>query len=174
MKKILFILMLMAFVANGATAQNKSTDQDQITSMKRLNREYGYRFEAIGKDRSLSGYEKGQRKRALAIQKRQDIDKILNGGSVSANSIGRISDSDSYDYKSNRKYYGRNEISDKYDDMIDDLEDKYDDMIDDIEDNDRLSKYEKKTRIKALKNEFKAKKELLKAEKEKAKREYDY
>ena len=50
---------------------------EQKMKIKRLNQEMGLQFAAIGKDPSLRGYEKGQKKRALAMKKREAIYKIL-------------------------------------------------------------------------------------------------
>ncbi len=176
MKKILVTLLFGLFITT-ASAQTKYDNDDiyqgieraenfldltqnQVSKIKKLNREYAQKFRAIGKDRSISGYEKGQRKRALAEQKRKDIDKILNKTQIN---------------KWNSKY-GRDDfkdiVSDKYDDMLDRLEDKYDDMIEKVEDNDRLSKSEKKARIKELKAQYKAEKEKLKEKERRAKNNY--
>lgn len=176
MKKILTTLLFGLFIFT-ATAQDDNNyndiyrgiekaenvldlSQDQISKIKKLNREYAEKFKAIGKDRSLSGYEKGQKKRALAFQKRKDIDKILNKSQI--NQWKSKYDRDDFD----------DIISDKYDDMLDRLEDKYDDMIDRIEDNDRLSKSEKKARIKELKRQYKNEKEKLKEKERQAKSRY--
>lgn len=176
MKKILATLLFGIFITSTSAQTKYDKDdiyqgieraenfldltQSQVSKIKKLNRDYAEKFRAIGKDRSISGYEKGQRKRALAGQKKKDIDKILNKTQIN---------------KWNSKY-GREDfndiISDKYDDMLDRLEDKYDDMIEKIEDNDRLSKSEKKARIKELKAKYKAEKEKLKEKERKAKNRY--
>lgn len=176
MKKILAILFLGLFITT-TSSQNNYSDKDiyqgiekaenfldlsqsQIAKIKKLNKEYSEKFRAIGKNRTISGYEKGQRKRALAEQKRKDIDKILNKSQI--NKWNSKYDKDDF----------RDIISDKYDDILDRLEDKYDDMIEKVEDNDRLSKSEKKARIKELKAQYKAEKEKLKEKERKAKNRY--
>lgn len=170
MKKILITLIFGMFALT-ISAQNNYSNEDiyqgiekaenfldlsqkQVSKIKKLSREYSVKFREIGKDRSISGYEKGQRKRALAIQKRKDIDKILNKSQI-----------EKWNSKYDRDDF-KDIISDKYDDMLDRLEDRYDDLIDEVEDNDYLSKSEKKAKINELKRQYKAEKEKLK-EKEK-------
>lgn len=135
---------------------------DQISKIKRINREYADKFRAIGKDRSLIGYAKGQRKKALALEKQQQIDKILNQNQINIW----------------KEKYGNSDlkdtIEDKYEDKLNKLEDKYDKLIDDIEDNDRLSKEQKKAQTKELKRKYKAEKEKLKQEREKSESYYGY
>lgn len=176
MKKILLTLLFGTFVFT-LSAQRGGQDlydgienakdvlsltKDQVSKIKKINREYAEKFRAIGKDRSIIGYEKGQRKRALALEKRKQIDKILNKSQIN---------------KWKEKYGNRDlddAIEDRYEDMIDRLEDKYEDMIEDIEDNDYMSKSEKKAKIKELKRKYKDEKERLEKEEEKAKNKYGY
>lgn len=138
-----------------------SLSVEQKMKIKRLNQEMGQQFAAIGKDRSLSGYEKGQKKRALAMKKREAIYKILttdqkelwDGNSEEAASLSYLYD-----------------ISDKYDNMLDNLEDQYEADKDLIENDYTLSKEERKAKEKALKRVYKTQKEKLKREKNTAKR----
>lgn len=176
MKKILATLVFGIFISS-ASAQTQYDNKDiyqgieradnfldltqsQASKIKKLSREYADKFRAIGKDRSISGYEKGQRKRALAEQKRKEIDKILNKNQI--NKWNSKYDRDDF----------KDIVSDKYDDMLDRLEDRYDDMIERVEDNDHLSKSEKKVRIKELKSQYKAEKEKLKQKEKNAKKRY--
>lgn len=131
---------------------------DQIAKIKQLNREVGPKFRAIGQS-NLSGYEKGQKKRALALEHKAAIRKILTEGQI----------------KTWESHYGsmdsgeglRGIIRDDYDTRIERLEEKYEKEKDAIE-NSSLSKDAKKSKVKALKNEYKAEKNRLKNERETA------
>lgn len=186
MKKI-FLLLFVALATTFATetyAANSITTSkqikkgelspDQVARLKTLKREIGPKFQAIGRDRSLSGYEKGQRKRALAEQYRSEIRKIVGEGY-------------NYDY-SNDPYWGSDssrpfdyreykedrieDVVDKIERRIDRLENKYEKDIKAIEKNDYMSKAEKKTQKNALKESFKIEKERLKKERDAAKHGY--
>ena len=80
MRKAILVFVASAFVsftyaqdANFDVYKRIESDKvlnlsaDQIAKIKKLNREVGAKFRAIGKS-NLPGYEKGQRKRALAIE----------------------------------------------------------------------------------------------------------
>ncbi|WP_029903642.1 hypothetical protein [Prevotella sp. 10(H)] len=175
MKKIL-LLLLVAILAVSLNAQTNDHENyykgiesnqelrlssEQIAKIKKLKREIGPQFAAINKDRNLSGYEKGERKRALAQKHRAEIRSILSENQITildkkygVNSDGSLKDV----------------ISDKYDSRLDALERKYEADIDALEGNNSLSKSEIKARKKALKDAYKAEKDKLKAEKESAKR----
>ncbi len=175
MKKML-LLFLVAVCSFGAKAQDVDYERyyqgvdtykdlnlssDQISKIKKLQREVGPKFAAIGRDRSISGYEKGQRKRELAMKHRVQIRAILSDGQMSTleKKYGPIYEGDRI----------KDAISDNYDDRLDALEDKYDAQKDAIKDDPRLDKYEKKARVNALKQKYKAEKAKLKAEKSAAK-----
>ena len=132
--------------------------QEQKMKIKNINQNIGARFREIGQDTSLSGYEKGQKKRELAIQHKKEIYEILTPSQIS-------------DWE--KKHGGnRNSIKDNYTDRIDDqidaLEDSYDDQKKAIEENESLSKEEKKALKKELESKFKAEKEKLKLKKDQA------
>lgn len=164
MKKLLLIIALASVSTLYASAQKASHNEgyqkiqneiglstDQVSKIKQINREYGRKFEAIGKDRSIPGYEKGQRKRALARQKQEEIRKILGSNQI-----------EKWESKYHGNYDNRDILKDDIDEKIDRLEDRYEAQIDAIDDNPHLSKSEKKYQIKKLKDEFKAEKAKLK------------
>jgi len=178
MKKILLLLITSVFTLS-VYSQDTDTDSyyngletygdlrltsDQVAKIKKLKREVGPKFQAIGKDRSLSGYEKGQRKRELAQKHRQEIESILTGS--------QISEWESKHGKYNSWNDAKDRISDNYDDRLDMLEKQYEREKDRIEDNYTLSKKEQKAQKEALKDRYKADKNRLKKEKDRAKRGY--
>ena len=127
---------------------------EQVAKIKKLKKEIGPQFAAIGKDRSLSGYEKGQKKRALALKHRDEIKSILTKAQI-----------DKWEQKyGNSK--GKNIISETYDISLDNLEDRFEADKKAIEKNNMLSKDEKKARVKELKAIYKAEKKRLKAQEE--------
>ncbi|MFV0537493.1 MAG: hypothetical protein ACK5M3_08975 [Dysgonomonas sp.] len=134
---------------------------EQIAQIKKLKKEIGPQFQAIGKDRSISEYEKGERKRILALKHRQDIESVLTKEQISK------WESKHGEYTSLSDI--RNNISDSYEDKLDKLEDQYKKEIDTIEKNSSISSNEKKARKEALKSKYKSEKELLKKEKKDAK-----
>jgi len=178
MKRILLLLIISVF-ALGAYSQQPDVESyyrgiesykdlhlssDQIARIKKLKREKGPRFAAIGRDRSLSGYEKGQRKRELAMKYRQEIRSILteNQSDMWENRYGKWSS----------EYSMKDVVSDDFDDALDALERKYDAEEDAIENNYHLSKDQRKAQKKALKASYKAEKEALKARKKAAKNNF--
>ena len=132
---------------------------DQIAKIKKLNREVGAKFRAIGKS-NLPGYEKGQRKRALAIEHKAAIRKILMENQVKT----WESHYESIDYNDGMK----KAISDRYDNRLEQLEKKFEREKEAIEDSDS-PKDVKKEKIKVLKNRYKAEKERLKQKRNAAK-----
>lgn len=134
---------------------------DQIARIKKLKREKGPRFAAIGRDRSLSGYEKGQRKRALAMKYRAEMQSILTENQVNIweKRHGHLSP----------EYSMKDAISDDFDSRLDAMEARVEREIDAIENDWRLSKEERKARKKALKARYKADRETMKARKKAAK-----
>jgi len=132
---------------------------DQIAKIKKLNRETGLKFKAIGQS-NLPGYEKGQRKRALALERKNAIRKILNEGQIERweNHYGNMDQREDL----------RDVIGDNYDSRLDQLEYKYEKEKDSIEDS-SLPKYEKKAKLKDLKRNYKNEKNRLKNERSQAK-----
>lgn len=133
----------------------------QIARIKKLNREVGPKFQAIGRS-NLSGYEKGQRKRALAFEHRQAIRDILTENQ--ADMWERRYDDRRYE---GRRWHGdlRDDIKDDYEIRLKRLERKYEADKDRIEDS-LLPKYERKARLKSLKRKYKAQKEQIKDERD--------
>lgn len=127
---------------------------DQVAKIRQLKREVGPKFAAIGKDRTLSGYEKGQKKRELALQHKAEIRKILTQDQINTWEAkhGKMSEGEGI----------KNIISDSYDAKLDALEDRYDADKKAIEKNRSLSKKERKEQLKSLKGTYKTEKESLK------------
>lgn len=178
MKKTL-LLLLIGILSVSAYSQNGDIDNyykgiesyqdlhlssEQIAKIKKLKREKGPQFTAIGRDRSLSGYEKGQKKRELAYKYRTEMQAILNADQVKTweNRYGKLSPDHSM----------KDTISDDFEAKLDALERKYDADKDAIENNRNLSKEEKKAQFKTLKNAYKTEKENLKARKNAAKNNF--
>lgn len=175
MKKILLLLFIHVFTlsvysqASDIESYYKGVESyrdlqltsEQIAKIKKLKKEVGPKFEAIGRDRSLSGYQKGQRKRELALKHKQEIENVLTQKQISVweSKHGKYTSLDDI----------KDKISDSYDSKLDRLEKQYKKDKDLIEDNDRLSKSEKKSRKEALKEKYKADKDRLKKEKNQAK-----
>jgi len=138
-----------------------SLSASQEAQIKKLNSEIGPKFKAIGQDRSLSGYEKGQKKKALALKHKDEIRKILNEEQIKTweNIHGSMSKSDGL----------KNIMTDNYDSKLDQLEKRYEKEKQVIEDNNSLSKENKKTKLKALKETYKEEKEKIKEEKDRVK-----
>ena len=171
MKKTLLLLLVSIFTfsvyaqdsneslyyQNIESSKDLGLTADQVARIKKLKKEVGPKFAAIGKDRTLSGYEKGQKKRALAEKHRAEIRAILteNQAQTWEQKYGTSSVKDI--------------ISDSYDAKLDRLEDRYDAEKKAIERNDALSKDERKARIKVLKETYKAEKKALKSQKQAAK-----
>lgn len=111
-----------------------------------LKRQASKDFERIGRDRNLSGYEKGRRKREVSIKLQRDIDKILN-------------DSQRYKWSNSHKddYY-----KDRIDDRLDRLEDEYERDIKRIEHRYSYDKELMKRKKEIRKAEYKRAKERLK------------
>ena len=175
MKKTLLIL-LFSIISVGVFSQKTSEElyfsgiesgkeisltEAQKAKIKKLNQEIGPQFRTIGQDRSLSGYEKGQKKRALALKHKEEIRKILTEDQIKVweQKHGSMSSSDGL----------KNIMTDDYDSKLDRLEDKYDREKDAIEDNDSLSKEEKKAKLKALKETYKSEKNKIKDQKDRVK-----
>lgn len=164
MKKAILVLITSAFVFS-ACAQNAdfgssngtesdkvmNLSADQIAKIKKLNREAGLEFKAIGQS-NLSGYEKGQRKRALAAEKRDAVRKILTQSQIDIMNerFGMTEDDNPRDV-----------LKDEYEVCIKQAERKYEKEKADIE-NSSLSKEAKKSKIKELKNNYKSEKNKLK------------
>jgi len=139
------------------TARELKLTNKQVAEIKKMKREASSKFAAIGKDRTLTGYEKGQKKRDLAIQLRENIKSVLTTEQIKLweDKYGKIKDGNGI----------KNTATDSIDDQLDRLEAKYEDDIKLIENNFSLSKEEKKTQKKILKENYKKNKLLLKEKK---------
>lgn len=167
MKKTLLLLLSFVFIAI-ANAQEPSLEnyykgiesyQDlqlsskQIEKIKKLKKERSKLFSAIGKDRLLTGKEKGQKKREAAIRYKKEIASIF-----SKEQLKKFDKK----YKKHEKDDYEDIIVDKIEAQIDALEDKYEAEKERIEDNKSLSKEERKSLEKTLKKAFKTEKDRLK------------
>lgn len=180
MKKIIITFCLCSFMLTSYGQKTQSDDYykgieyyenlklttEQKSSIKKVNQEMASQFAAIGKDRTLSGYEKGQKKRALSIKKQEAIQKILTENQKKIWEDGVKANSDK---ASSGDTTLRKSISDKYDSSLDKLNDKYEADKDKIENNQNLTKEEKKAQTKALKEAYKIQKEKMKKEKKEVK-----
>ena len=103
-------------------------------------------YQRIRRDRSLSGYEKGRKKREVSYNLQRDIDKILN-------------DSQRYKWSNTHKedYY-----KDRIDNRLDHLEDEYERDIKRIENKYSYDKKLMKRKKEIRKQEYKREKERLK------------
>lgn len=175
MKKILLLLFILAsssatyaqtgdeslYYNNIEVYKDLQLSSGQAAQIKELKREVKKQFQAIGRDRTISGYEKGQRKRALALKHKSDIEKILTKNQINTfeYKYGKMSKNDGL----------KDIIGDTYEHKLETLEKRYEAEKEAIEDNDNLSKSEKKVRLESLKDTYKSQKESLKREKKSAK-----
>lgn len=147
---------------------------DQRNRIISIKKNAGYRFAAIGKDRSLSGREKGERKRALSMQIRREINDILNENQR-RDWDSRTSGPSSSSYSSSSGYTNNASLTDienriraiEY--QIKKEEREYDRRADEIDDNYLLPKEERKAQKRKLKNDWKYRKQELKDEKQRLK-----
>ena len=166
MKKVILALVTSAFVlfvyaqdVNFDSFKRIESDKvlnlsaDQIAKIKKLNKEVGPKFRAIGRS-NLPGYEKGQKKRALALEHKAAIRSILSENQIKA-------------WETNNGEGLRGIMKDDYDNRLDRLEAKFEKDKEAIE-NSSLSKDVRKDRVKALKNQYKQEKERLKNERDAA------
>ena len=171
MKKVILALVASAFVSftyaqdvNFDSFKRIESDKvlnlsaDQIAKIKKLNKEVGPKFRAIGRS-NLTGYEKGQKKRALALEHKAAIRAILSENQIKAWETH---------YGSMNNGEGLHGIKkDDYDNRLDQLEAKFEKDKEAIE-NSSLSKDVKKDKVRSLKNQYKQEKEHLKNERDAA------
>ncbi|HAD78148.1 MAG TPA: hypothetical protein DCF99_00145 [Flavobacteriaceae bacterium] len=120
-----------------------SSQKNKIIALKK---QASKDFERIGRDRNLSGYEKGRRKREISNNLQRDIDKILN-------------DNQRYKWSnSHRDDYYKNRI----DNRLERLEDEYERDIKRIERNYFHDKNLMKRKKEIRKAEYKRAKERMK------------
>lgn len=173
MKKIILTTTYFLLVSFTACGQNKSKDNESFNSskienfeelnlsdyqkqqIKKINQEIGPKFEQIGRDNSLSGYEKGNKKRELAKEHKTQIFNVLTSTQKKI-WIDK--------YGNNRKSIKDN-ITDHIDDQLNILEKKYKADKEEIEKDNSLTKEEKKQKKNQLEDKFKNDKEQLKFEK---------
>ena len=123
------------------------TQKSKIITLKR---NAGNDFETIGRNRNLSGYEKGVKKREVATKLQNDVSNVLNV-------TQRNQWADFY-----KKTDAQKRAIDK---QIDQLEDNYDADIKKIERTYASDKTEMKRKKEARKAQYKKEKDLLKKSK---------
>ena len=149
-------------IENNKSMGITASQRKQIIEIKKG---IGRRYAAIGRDRSLMGYEKGQKKRELSIQIRKEIYDVLNSDQRT-NWDKNIKNSSESFTDFNKRYNKIERDIDAIEDHIDDLEDEYDRKIKAVERDGSLSKAERKYKKQSLKDQFKAEKRKLKGEKQ--------
>ena len=130
----------------------------QEEKINAINKSTTSKFEAIGRNSSLSGYQKGQKKRELALQHKKEIFNVLTA-EQQKNWLQKYGD---------ERASIKDNVSDNADEALEKLENRYDADKKSIEDDHSLSKSEKKIRLEKLKVNYKNEKEKLKEAKEKA------
>lgn len=143
---------------------------DQRSRIAEIKRNAGYRFAEIGRDRTISGREKGERKRALSLQIRKEISDILDENQKQSwdNHVSNRTTSNSPSTSRSTLTDIENHIR-AIERQIDKEEREYDRRADEIDDNYMLSKDERKAQKRRLKNEWKDRKQQLKDEKQRLK-----
>ena len=131
---------------------------EQVAKIKKLNQEISPKYAQIGKDRSLSGYEKGQKKRELALKHKAELQKILTTDQINIleKEYGSLSSEQGI----------KDKINDSYDNKLKALEQRYKTEKNKIENDTKLSKQEKKDKIQSLKDVYKTDKQKLKKQKD--------
>ena len=129
MKKVILALVASVFVSftyaqdvNFDSFKRIESDKvlnlsaDQIAKIKKLNKEVGPKFRAIGRS-NLTGYEKGQKKRALALEHKAAIRAILSENQIKAweTHYGSMNNGEGL----------RGIMKDDYDNRLDQLEAKF-------------------------------------------------
>lgn len=170
--KTLFLSVLFFGICIGAQAQskdnpynglglskNQSLTPEQAAKIRELNQGVGLKYKEIGQDRTLTGREKGMKKRELSLKHKQEIMDILNEEQVKE-----------WNESYNKNGRGiKNSLTDKLDDELDVLEEKYEKEKKAIEKNQSLGKYERERKKDELKAKYKEEKERLKNEKDRIK-----
>ncbi|QLL59257.1 MULTISPECIES: hypothetical protein [Empedobacter] len=120
-----------------------SSQKNKIIALKK---QASKDFERVGRDRNLSGYEKGRRNREISYNLQRDIDKILN-------------DNQRYKWSNSHRddYY-----KDRIDNRLERLEDEYERDIKRIERNYSYDKNLMKRKKEIRKSQYKRDKERLK------------
>lgn len=114
--------------------QNGDLTTKQVQELRELKRQMKIEHQRIGRDRSISGYEKGQQKRAVSMKYQQKINELTG----------------------NKYYYSKSNS------RIDELERAYENNVKALEKRTDISKDEIKLRKKNLKSTYKTEKERLK------------
>ena len=138
---------------------------EQIAKIKGIKKEAELKFQSISNDRSLSGSEKGQKKKESALKLKQDIENVLTKEQKSnwESKYGKYTSLDDI----------KNKISATYESKKDALNDKFEKEKALIDNNNYLSKDEKNSQKDILKQKYKEEKAKLKDGKEKAKKIID-
>lgn len=171
MKQVILMILASAFASliyaqdtnfniHKRIDKDLSLSREQIAEIKKLKREMGYGFRAIGKS-NLPRYEKGQRKRILALEYKTAIKQIFNRNQIET-------------WENNNGYINYNEgitirIGGEYDILLEQLEEEFEQEKKVVE-HSNLPEYVRKDRIKILKNRYKEEKERLKNERSIAKK----
>ncbi len=127
-----------------------SSSQDQL--IKEIYQKYRGKFEEVGRNRNITGYEKGVRKRELAYERKEEILKILNAEQrkIAENWSGDVNDQN----------------NDYLESQLETLENSYKVNKNNIENNTNLSKEEKKLKKEELENQYKIDRKKLKSRKD--------
>ncbi len=127
-----------------------SSSQDQL--IKEIYQKYRGKFEEVGRNRNITGYEKGVRKRELAYERKEEILKILNAEQrkIAENWSGDVNDQN----------------NDYLESQLETLENSYKVNKNNIENNTNLSKEEKKLKKEELENQYKIDRKKLKSSKD--------
>lgn len=161
MKKIFFFLTIWIF-ALSAIAQEDNNELNlsfkQIEQIKQINKEAYPKFEEIGRNIRLSGYEKAQQRRILILEQKKQIMVLL---SPEQREIWENK------FKMNSLDVDMRDVIKKdYDSRIKDMDELYNLNKRTIESNVSLDKNDKKKQIKSLQESYKTEKERLKGERE--------
>lgn len=130
----------------------------QREKISAINKSTGAKFEAIGRNSSLSGYQKGQQKRELALQHKKEIFNVLTAEQQKI-WVQKYGD---------ERASIKDNVTDNAEQALEKLENRYEADKKLIEADHYLSKSEKKIRLEKLKSNYKNEKEKLKVAKEKA------
>lgn len=131
---------------------------DQIAKIKKLNDDVAPKFELIGRDDSLSGREKGQRKREIAVMHKKEIKCILSPEQfdIWEKKYGRANNGEGI-----KKIFANN-----IDAKLISLEEKYKNDVKNVDNNPLLNKNDKNEQKRVLKNRYKVDKQRLKDQKQ--------
>lgn len=130
----------------------------QIKTIKELNKKVNPQLAKIGRDISLSNYERAQKKKILALQHKKQIMGLLTPQQrqIWEDSYGKVSPNENIE----------SIIKNEYNRSIKELEIGYLSDKQSIESKDSLDNHTKKNQLKTLKENYKKQKESLKEERD--------